>query len=237
MKLKIFLALLIGLFSLPLFAQVGDTGAPIADFETRLVCWDNEGTDVTLVQVTLYVVGDNDGPANVAYHTLEGIGVPGVLATNVTPGVCGSGEGGQPIATNDYEIQELCDDGTVFYRLVKITADVVTEIGDYTLAWTSYTVAGTVSATPCYTTINASPIRITGQEPSDVTVVAGKQSIVVCATGVQDALIIIAGANPGTKIKPGECWSYTAYLDPVTGVYNRTPSVYVEGTYTVTYVD
>lgn len=220
--IHLFLLLLFS-FGGSLIAQVGDGGAPIADIEVTTMCWDSSGTAVTLWRVDLYVVGFNQGPRLTTYHAADNITRTPNLA-NLTAGACGGGASAT-FSSNDYEVLELCDDGTPFYRLVKIDPnnDNSSAIGTFDAAWAAYSVVGAVSVAPCYTVENVTSIRNVTNAGTAGSVDPGKQSVTVCNIGIEETVLTVGGT--AAKLLPGECWSYAAYFDPVVGVYRRSPAV------------
>ncbi|MEM6397784.1 MAG: hypothetical protein AAF741_15655 [Bacteroidota bacterium] len=236
MTFKIFSFLSLLTFGLTLQAQVGDSGAPIADFETNLMCWDNSGTDETIVRLSLYVVGTNDAPRVVTYHNLAGQAVTPSVA-DLTWGAC-SGDVVSSGSDIDYELIELCDDGTPFIRIVRIDGadDSTSDLGDYDYDFAAYTVSGSVTTGPCVTTSNISYIRQIFDETSG-TVAAGKQSVTVCNTGIVDGELTVGGN--AAVLLPGECWFFSAHYDPVTRTYYRSAAISwtAAGVLVVTYAD
>ena len=223
MKIQFLAILAFFFFATSLQAQVGNTGAPIADFETELMCWDSSGTNITVVRLSLYIVGSNLAPKVTTYHNLAGENVNPDEA-DLSWGDCDGNGGGGAVSTNDYELIELCDDGTPFYRLIKVDGsdDSSSSLGDFDTDWASYTVSGTVDVGPCVTSTTVSWSRQVFAQTSG-SVVAGKQSVVICNIGIVDEVLTVGAIS--TKLLPGECWSYTAYFDPVTQTYHRSDAV------------
>lgn len=230
MKLKsFFLALFLVLFSSALFAQVGSTGAPQADFETRLVCWDNAGTKTTLVQLTLYVVGENFSPKVVSYHNLQGLPVSLGLNPTFTFGSCDEGVNAVP---SDYEIQNLCDDGTPFFRILEISANGdVTVLADYDANLVAYEVTGGTTFGPC--SLAGATNLTSGQATTALTIPAGQNSVFVCNNAITNQNITID--TDTYVLKPAECFSFTAIRDPTNNIYRRSPVISWTGTVSISY--
>lgn len=235
MKLRFVATLAILLMALGLSAQVGST-APVTDFETQLVCWDDSGTPTTIVRVALYQVGETT-PLFVRYEDLDGTAVT-VGADPITFGPC-AGDASTAAENIDYQILDLCDDGTPFYRFIRIdeSDNSTTDLGDFDTDFASYTVSGTVSAGPCATSANATVVRTVSVTTAG-SIAAGKQSCSVCNTGVNQAAFTV-DAGPAATLHPGECWRYVAYLNPVTRVFQLSPAVSWDNASTIvaTYAD
>lgn len=77
-------------FALDASAQVGDTGGPVTDWETGLVCRDSAGIKETLTKATLWLIGENgNDPVLTYYYNARNVRVN--IATNQTliEGSCG----------------------------------------------------------------------------------------------------------------------------------------------------
>lgn len=212
-------ALLFVLFP-PARAQVSNT-APVLDFESQLVCWDNSGTETTLVRVALYQAGEV-APLTVTYHDLDGT-VVDVTGDPVTLGAC-AGDVTPSVAGMDYIATDLCDSGTPFIRLTLIdeSDNSTTDLGDFDLDFAAYTVSGTVTGGPCVTTFE-SELSYALLTATSGSIAAGKQSISICNAGSTAVELTVDGTVG--NLLPGACWSYAAYTDPVTKIFLRAPAV------------
>ncbi|MEL6669675.1 MAG: hypothetical protein AAFP08_11945 [Bacteroidota bacterium] len=202
-------------------AQVGNTGGPVLDYESQLVCWNNSGSDSTLVRVSLYQVGQST-PVTVTYHSLDGSSVD-ISGDVVTLGAC-AGDVTPTIAGIDYLMIELCDSGTPFYRLRRIeeSNNNTTDVGDFGMDFSAYTVSGTVTTGPCVTSFEAQ-LTVSTINQTAGSIPAGKQSVSICNVGIDDVALTVDGTL--STLYPGACFKYAAYVDPTTKIFFRSPLI------------
>lgn len=197
-------------------AQAGNAGAPIIQIETVNVC-DNGTTAVMALQY----IGGSTTPTVLGYY--DETGAPYTLSAGpLTIGACdGSGPGSS--TQYNYQFMRMCDDGVPFLRLILFTNNtqpgVVT---DYTLDMTTtYTVTGTVTDGPCVTSTTTTLGRTLSTTSG--TLAANNLSFEICNQGTTIASTTTSAIT--TDLYPGECFSYTAIYNPVTGQFRLAPSV------------
>lgn len=221
LRFALLLVTLLFSFVSPARAQVSNT-APDTDWERDPVCWDNSGTDSTIYQVALYITGESQ-PAIVRYESYDGTPIT-VGSDEVTIGPCSGDAGGPGAPGVDYLLISLCDDGTPFYRLIRIdeSDDSTTDLGDFDTDFSAYTVSGSVTSGPCYVVFEAD-VSYALVEATAGSIVAGKQSVSICNAGATNVNFTADGTT--SVLLPGACWNFAAYLDPVTQQYKRSPLV------------
>lgn len=119
-----------------------------ADVEPIYQCWDNAGTQVTLIRIDVNVVGEGVPLFSKWY---DGAGVEQTPnAADLTNGTCVG-----VTVTDDYEIVVSCDynetteAGTSFIRIVKIDSDGVITSSTVDMTGAIYTPVNTVYNEPC----------------------------------------------------------------------------------------
>jgi hypothetical protein len=230
---KFIYILVFGLLSFCSFGQVGNVGSWPPDYELMQKCVDSAdlGTNyISYYEIRIMRAGQAD---SIKAFRANGNAFT-VPSGKQTIGDCP----GQVTVTKDsireFDVLEMCDSGSPFLRLIQRTyfpgtnTSVIQKIADLSVTLAPYTVSGTITSAPCFST-STTPLITSFDTETTSTIGVGKISWMIHNKSTSIITVSIDGQT-NQNLHPGQYIGCNAQTNASTNKYITCPGVTINAT-------